>query len=170
MVGSTSIPIPGTPFYSAEKTWMNTRKHLHEEVFPVSPDRLFALLHTPSAIRCWWAAARAIVLPQAGGVWAAAWGEAEDDPDYVTVATICEFAPPHRMVLCDYRYRARTGPLPFNAEFITEFVVLPHPEGAVLRVTQDCFPTSPEADEYYASCEKGWRLTFAGVRRYIYTN
>jgi uncharacterized protein YndB with AHSA1/START domain len=146
---------------------METRKHVHEESFPVSPQKLFALLHTPSAIRRWWGVARAVVLPQPGGVWAAAWGDSEDDPDYITVATIREFEPPQRMVLSDYRYRARGGPLPFKADFVTEFVVLPHPEGAVLRVTQDGFPVACEADEFYAGCEKGWRDTFTGIRRYL---
>jgi uncharacterized protein YndB with AHSA1/START domain len=32
---------------------MTTRKHIHEEVFDVDPETLFALLHTPSAIRQW---------------------------------------------------------------------------------------------------------------------
>jgi uncharacterized protein YndB with AHSA1/START domain len=146
---------------------MNTRKHIHEEVFAASPKRLFALLHTPSAIRAWWGVARAIVLAETGGVWAAVWGESEDDPDYVTVATIREFEPPRRMVLCDYRYHARTGPLPFKAEFATEFSVWPHPEGAVLRVCQDGFPRGTEADSFYQACETGWRNTFAGIHQYI---
>jgi uncharacterized protein YndB with AHSA1/START domain len=146
---------------------METRKHVHEEVFPAAPERVFALLHTPSAIRRWWGAARAVVLPQPGGVWAAAWGEAEDDPDYTTAATIRAFEPPRLLVLTDYRYRAKSGPLPFAAEFVTEFLVLPHPEGAALRVTQDGFPAGREADLFYTACEKGWRDTFAGVRSYL---
>jgi uncharacterized protein YndB with AHSA1/START domain len=135
---------------------METRKHVHEEVFPAPPERLFALLHTPSAIRRWWGVARALVLAQPGGVGAAAWGKAEDDPDYLTVATICDFEPPRRMVLTDYRYQAKSGPLPFAARFVTEFVVVPHEQGAVLRVTQDGFPTGREADAFYAGCE--WAL------------
>jgi uncharacterized protein YndB with AHSA1/START domain len=125
------------------------------------------LLHTPGAIRQWWGAARAIVIPERGGLWAAAWGESEDDPDYVTVATIREFDPPRRMVLSDYRYRARSGSLPFAAEFMTEFVVTPERDGSMLRVAQNGFPAGPEADSFYAACEKGWRDTFAGIRRYL---
>jgi uncharacterized protein YndB with AHSA1/START domain len=146
---------------------MPTRKHEHEEVFSVSPERLFALLHTPSAIRGWWGAARAIVLAETGGVWAAAWGADEDDPDYITTATIREFDPPRKMVLADYRYKARTGPLPFEADFVTEFLVLPHEQGAILRVTQDGFPSGCKADAFYAACEQGWRDTLAGIRRYL---
>jgi uncharacterized protein YndB with AHSA1/START domain len=146
---------------------MTTRKHIHEGTFPVSPARLFALLHTPSAIRGWWGAARAIVLPQRGGIWAAAWGDSEDDPDYITAATIREFDPPRRLVLADFRYHARSGPLPFVADFVTEFAVEPHPEGALLRVEQDGFPPGPEADAFYAACGEGWTNTFAGIRRYL---
>ena len=146
---------------------MSTRCHAHEIVLPASPERVFALLHTPSAVRGWWGASRAIVLPQEGGVWAATWGESEDDADYVTAATIRVFEPPSRLVLADYRYRARSGPLPFRADFVTEFTVRPHPEGSLLRVVQDGFPTDPVADAFYAACERGWHETFASLRRYV---
>ena len=146
---------------------METRRHVHEEVLPVPVETVFALLHTPSAIRQWWGAARAVVLAEAGGTWAAAWGDDEDDPDYVTTATIRVFEPPRRMVLTDFRYYAREEPLPFEADFVLEFLVRSHPQGATLRVRQDGFPTGPEADEYYAACQTGWRDTFAGIRRYL---
>jgi uncharacterized protein YndB with AHSA1/START domain len=146
---------------------MNTRAHVHEETFSASPETVFALLHTPSAIRAWWGVARAVVLPEPGGVWAAAWGDAEDDPDYVTVATVRVFDPPRRMVLADYRYRAKSGPLPFQADFVTTFEVSPHPLGALLRVSQDGFPCSPEGDSFYAACAQGWRDTFGGIRAYL---
>ncbi len=145
---------------------MARRAHTHEEVFDETPERLFALLHTPSAICEWWSAARAVVIPEEGGLWVAAWGADEDAPDYVTGATIRAFEPPNRMVLDEYRYWAESGPLPFEAEFVTEFAVASHPQGALLRVTQDGFPTGPEGDAFYAACEVGWRATFAGIRRY----
>lgn len=144
-----------------------TRRHVHEEEFGAPPERLFALLLTPSAIRGWWGASRAVVLPEVGGVWAATWGDDEDDPDYVTAATIAELEPPRRLVLVDYRYRARTGPLPFTADFRTEFTVEPAPGGARLRVVQAGFPDAPAADPFYAACETGWRATFAGIRRHL---
>ena len=91
----------------------------------------------------------------------------EDQPDYITVATVRDFEPPRRMVPADYRYRARSGPLPFDADFVTEFEVEPHPQGAVLRVSQRGFPAGHEADEFFAGCEKGWRDTFAGIRAHL---
>lgn len=146
---------------------MATRRHVHGDVFPALPEHVFALLHTPSAIRSWWGAARAVVLAQPGGIWAAAWGESEDDPDYITAAVIREFDPPRRLILADFRYHARTGPLPFVANFVTEFVVRPHPDGALLKVEQDGFPAGAEADAFYAACGEGWRNTFTGIRRYL---
>lgn len=145
-----------------------TRRHVHEEELEASAERLFALLLTPSDIRAWWGAARAIVLPERRGLWAAAWGDDEDDPDYVTVATIAELDPPRRLVLADYRYRARSGALPFDSELRTEFVVTPVAAGrARLRVVQDGFPETPEADPFYAACDTGWQATFAGIRRHL---
>jgi uncharacterized protein YndB with AHSA1/START domain len=72
---------------------METRSHVHEESFEVAPDEMFDLLITPSAIRRWWGASRAIVDAREGGVWTAAWGD-EDDPDHVSTATLVEFDPP----------------------------------------------------------------------------
>jgi uncharacterized protein YndB with AHSA1/START domain len=46
---------------------MTTRKHIHEEVFDVDPETLFALLHTPSAIRQWWGATHVFVNPKPRG-------------------------------------------------------------------------------------------------------
>lgn len=144
-----------------------TRKHEHEEVIEASQNEVFALLHTPSAIRAWWGASRAIVHPAAGGTWAAAWGEDEDLPDYITTAIMRVFEPPRRIVFGDYSYFARGGALPFDAEFITEFSVAPHPRGAVLRVVQDGFPDGAEADVFYEACGQGWIDTFKGIRSYI---
>jgi uncharacterized protein YndB with AHSA1/START domain len=146
---------------------MSTRRHVHEIELPAPPEEVFALLHTPSAIRQWWSASRAIVLPRQGGVWAAAWGEEEDDPEYITVFTIEAFEPPRRLLLGNASYVAKSGPLPFEADFTTEFVVEPTPSGSHLRVTQDGFPAGAVADEYYAACQKGWHDTFSSILRYV---
>jgi uncharacterized protein YndB with AHSA1/START domain len=146
---------------------MTFRSHIHDEVFEATPEEIFKLLYTPSAIRQWWSASRVIVLPEPNGVWAAAWGENEDEPDYITTAIIREFEPPVRMVLTNYRYFARGRRLPFEVHFITEFLVTAHENGTVLRVTQDGFPAGPEGDGFYAECQSGWKNTFAGIRKYL---
>lgn len=146
---------------------MPSRKHVHQEDFDATAEQLFALLITPSAIRGWWGCATAIVLPDPGGLWAATWGADEDRPDYVTLARIAHLDPPRKLVLDDYRYRSKDGPLPFAAQFVTSFEVEPLAHGARLRVIQDGFPADPGADEFYAACDTGWRATFAGIRRHL---
>jgi len=146
---------------------MQTRKHVHQIELPVSPEEAFALLHTPSAIRSWWGASRAIVLAYGNGIWSAAWGENEDDPDYITAARIAVFDAPRRLRLEDSRYYSRGGPLPFDARFTIEFTIDPQPEGCVLRVVQDGFPCRAEANEFYSDCELGWHTTFARIREYV---
>jgi uncharacterized protein YndB with AHSA1/START domain len=146
---------------------METRKHEHFIELPVPAEEVFKLLHTPSDIRAWWFASRAIVDPRENGIWAAAWGDDEDAPDYITSAVISIFDPPNRMMLTDYRYFARSGPPPFKADFTTEFIVVPKERGSILRVVQDGFPAAAIADEFYAACEKGWSDTFASIQRYL---
>jgi uncharacterized protein YndB with AHSA1/START domain len=146
---------------------MSTRKHVREIELPAPPEEVFALLHTPSAIRGWWAASRVIVVPSEGGVWAAAWGEDEDAPEYVTIATLAAFEPPRRLLFTDYRYWAHTGPLPFDAELTTEFTVRPAATGSVLRVVQDGFPEDASADEFYAACDAGWQNTLGAIRGFV---
>jgi uncharacterized protein YndB with AHSA1/START domain len=145
----------------------STRKHVHQIELPVRPEQVFALLHTPSAICDWWKASRAIVIAKPGGTWAAAWGS-EDDPDYVTTATIETFDPPRKMGLVEFKYHARSGELPFpTSDLRTEFTVEPLNGGSLLKVIQDGFPMDPIADEFYQGCEVGWRATFENIREYL---
>ncbi len=146
---------------------MATRKQTHQIELPAAPEEVFALLLTPSAIRNWWSANRAVVLAQENGVWAAVWGDDEDDPDYITVAKIEVFDPPRRMIWTDQRYYTKSGPLPFKADFKIEFTVQPTATGAILHVTQDGFPAESVADEFYAACEKGWYDTFESIKKFV---
>jgi uncharacterized protein YndB with AHSA1/START domain len=135
---------------------------------PLDAERAFALLHTPSAIRGWWSAARAIVAARPGGLWVAAWGDDEDAPDYVTAARILVWEPPRRLRLGEFKYFTRDGAgLPFTADLETEFSVRPVAGGSVLRVQQTGFPDDAVADAFFASCEQGWTATLDGVRRHV---
>src|SRR5260370_40959357 len=100
---------------------MPTRKHIHQIDLEHTPERVFALLVTPSAIRGWWGAARAIVVPQVGGLWATTWGENEDDPDYIVAHTIMVYEPPRRLGQAPPTYNAKTRPLPSDAPVTTQF-------------------------------------------------
>jgi uncharacterized protein YndB with AHSA1/START domain len=146
---------------------MSTRAHDVVIDLAASQQRVFNALVTPSAIRAWWGAARAIVVPRTGGLWAAAWGEEEDAPEYVTTAVIWVWQPPRRLVLGDHQYVAASGSLPFEADFTTAFEVQPAASGARLRVNQEGFPTDPVADDFYTACEGGWRDTLESLRRHL---
>jgi len=145
---------------------MGTRCIEREIEVPTGLQRTFDLLVTPSAIRAWWQASRVIVLAQPGGTWAATWGEDEDCPDYVTVATVEVHEPPRRLVLGDYRYAARSGPLPFEMDARVEFEVLPSSQGSLLRVTQSGLPDDPSTDGFYAGCVQGWSDTLGSLLAY----
>jgi uncharacterized protein YndB with AHSA1/START domain len=139
-----------------------------ELYLPVAVEAAFALLHTPSAIRAWWAAARAVVAARRGGLWVAAWGADEDAPDYITAARILIWEPPHRLRLGEFEYVTPDGQgLPFEAALETEFTVLAEPEGCRLTVRQSGFPAGPAADAFFTACEQGWAATFAGIARYV---
>lgn len=147
---------------------MDTRSHIHQEVLPVTPRQAFDMLTTPSAIRHWWGASRAIVNAKQGGIWTASWGD-EDDPDHISTATLVEFDPPCRLAMKYGEYYARSGPLPFKfaGDAVTIFTIEPHGEGCILRVEQTGFPCDPIADDFYAACETGWKNTFEGIRKYL---
>jgi uncharacterized protein YndB with AHSA1/START domain len=135
---------------------------------PLDASATFALLHTPSAIRHWWSAARVVVAARAGGLWVAAWGEEEDAPDYITAARILVWDPPRRLRLGQFEYFTRDGGgLPFTAALETGFSVRPTTGGSILHVDQIGFPDEPAADAFFSACEQGWRATFDGIRRYV---
>ena len=144
----------------------NTRTHVHEEPFSSSVSAVFDALVTPSSVRSWWGASGAIIQPFEGGVWAAIWGE-EDAPTYSTVATISTFIPPNKLILSNYRYQSKDGPLPFEAHFETEFTVEQHEKGVILRVEQKGFPAGTEADAFFNGCVAGWTETFKGIRAFL---
>ncbi len=143
------------------------REIIRELELPVTPGEAFALLHTPSAIRGWWSAERAVVAPRQGGLWIAAWGADEDAPEYITAARILVWDPPHRLRLGAFEYYTTAGGLPFEADLQTEFSVRPAPGGAILRVEQTGFPENPEADEFFGACQQGWVATFEGIQRFL---
>ncbi len=145
-----------------------TRSHTHEESFDVAAERMFDLLITPSAIRQWWGASRAIVDARKDGIWTASWGE-EDDPDFISSATLVEFDPPRRMSMKFGHYYAKSGSLPFKFadDALASFEIETADDGCILRAEQTGFPCEPAADEFFAACELGWKNTFLGIRQYI---
>lgn len=144
------------------------REISRELELPLAPQAAFDLLISPSAIRVWWSAARAVVMPRPGGLWVAAWGEDEDAPDYVSAARILVFQPPTRLRLGAFEYEARDGGPPFDTKALeTDWSVRPVAHGSVLRVVQSGFPDGAEADRFYAACQQGWAATLDGIARFV---
>jgi uncharacterized protein YndB with AHSA1/START domain len=134
----------------------------------IPPAAAFSLLHTAGAIREWWSASRAIVAARPRGLWVAAWGSDEDDPEYVTAARILVWEPPTRLRLGEFEYYTRAGAgMPFMASLETEFTVQAASGGSLLRVRQTGFPDASIADEFYAACQAGWETTFGGIERFV---
>ena len=146
---------------------MSTRSLRYKETFDCTPEVLFDALRTPSSIRIWWGAARVILQAERGGAFAVAWGEDEDDPEYIGTAILSEFDPPRRMVMTDFLYYSKFGPLGFEADFSVEFDVQPNDQGSLLTLDHRGIPTIPEADEYYQGCETGWRTCLANLRAFL---
>lgn len=146
---------------------MKTRSHVVHVDLSCTAERAFAALVTPSSVRAWWQASRVIVVPEPGGTWAATWGADEDDPEYVLAAHILVFEPPKRLFLIDSTYRARSGPLPFEADLSTDFSIEPRGATCRLQVKQEGFPSDSVADEFYSACEIGWRTTLAALREHL---
>lgn len=138
----------------------------HSQICVQRPAQVFKALTTPSAIRQWWSASRAIVIPANNGVYDVAWGP-EDDPEYVSAAVIKLYNPPHQLQLHQYRYASQDGPLPFDATIEVHFTLEPHPEGTVITVVQSGFPDDSSADDFYAACQKGWRDTLRALSEFV---
>lgn len=125
---------------------------------------MLEILHTPSAIRRWWKASRAIVLPGEGGVWAAAWGPEEDDPDYVMTFVIraaAETAVGGRQVL------RQSGPTAVQGRNDYGLSRRIGRARGVLRVIQDGLPAEAVADEFFGACDTGSKDTFQSIREYL---
>ena len=107
------------------------------------------------------------MLAEPQGFWSAAWGEDEDDPDYICGYTIGEFRANELMVLEDAKYFSRHGKLPFEAEITTRFTVVSHGQGSRVTVTQDGFPADAVADEFFMGCQVGWRETLSRLQAFL---
>ncbi|MDN5200734.1 SRPBCC domain-containing protein [Fulvivirgaceae bacterium BMA10] len=129
--------------------------------------RVFKALITPSLITKWWFANTAIVLPEENGIYAVSWGVNEDDPDYVSVATIQEIDQPYRLTLVDFKYQSREGKLPFEADLPVEFTLEDLGNNTKLTLIQHGFPDDDVADEFYKGCVKGWNDTLVSFKNVV---
>ena len=130
-------------------------------------DQVFDALILPSQIKKWWFAHTAIVLPEVGGFYAAAWGNEGDQPDYISMATIQQFERPYKLTLVYEKYFSKDGPLPFEATLDAAFTLEDLKVRTRLTVVQSGFPTTLAADAFYQGCVKGWDDTFASLKKVL---
>ncbi len=148
---------------------MNERREVLEELFGVSPERMFEVLTSPRAIRGWFGASTAIIDPREGGSWITAFGEGEHDSHFVSSFGILKFEPPNRLVLGAGKLHTESG-WPIATPMTTEFLIEPQPMGCNLRIIQELSPHDPLLDDYFDACIAGWQNSFEGIRNYLHNN
>ncbi len=157
--------------FAARKRWLNqmnaTRAVLDQIAVKTSTQIVFEALVTPSDICQWWSAKTAIVRAEKDGLWIAAWGEDVDHPDFVTSCVLSVFEQPKRLVMSNFSYFSKAGPLPFEAAVQAEFLIQDDKNGAILSVRQSGFPADESADEFYDGCRIGWRKTLESMAEYL---
>lgn len=130
-----------------------------------SKEKVFAALTTPSQIVQWWQASCAIVVAKTNGLFAVRWGD-EDDPDYVSAATITTFIPSEILQLSNFVYYAKgwaneeTDDLP--AEFILKQI---NDKWVEITIKQTGFPQ--EKPEFMSQCMKGWQDVLIAIKRLV---
>ena len=148
---------------------MDARRKEIEEPFPISPDKMFEILITPSSIRSWWGASTVVIDARAGGSWVTAAGDGNNDSEYINSFEILEFDPPNRMLLGSGRYFTGKN-WPIQTSMTTELVVAARPNGCTLRIVQELTPADPLLDDFFDACIAGWENCFEGIRNYLYQN
>lgn len=146
---------------------MNTRSIYKEWLIERDIDSVFQYLVLPSKIKQWWSAQSAIILPERGGLYIVSWGKDEDDPDYISSATIVEIDPPGKLSLSYERYYTKFGRLPFEANLEVEFTLMKQGESTKLALQQTGFPNDTIADEFYAGCIQGWEDTITAFKNLL---
>ncbi len=148
---------------------MDKRSQELEEPFGVSPERMFDILTTPSAIRSWWGATSVVIDARKGGSWVTASGEGEKDADYINSFAILEFDPPSRMLLGSGKFFTGNN-WPIQTNITTELIIEPQPGGCILRIVQELSPNDALLEDFFDACVTGWQNSFEGIRNYIHKN
>ena len=146
-----------------------TRREVLAEPFGVTPERMFEVLTSPSAIRSWWGATSVVIDARKGGSWVTGWGEGDKENDYVNSFVIVEYDPPRRMLLGSGKYYTGTN-WPIKTNMTTEFLIEPQPEGCILKIVQELDPPDALLDDYFDACVAGWQNSFEGIRNYLHNN
>ena len=130
-------------------------------------ESIFNALLSPTAIAQWWGAQSAIITKENNGIYAVSWGDNLDDPEFVTVSFIRDYAPPHGLSLEYFSYVAKSGKLPFKAKMTVHFAINPIDTSTCeLEVKQKGIPNEPIADDYYNGCKIGWDQVLTNLKTF----
>lgn len=129
-----------------------------------SPKVIFNALISPSLIKQWWYVHSAIVVPEKGGIYALAWGESSDNPDYVTVSRLSEYEFGKKLSMQNESYFSPHGNLPFIADLVAAFTLEEDGSETIVKVLQTGIPSDPVADEFYEGTVKGWETCLLSLR------
>lgn len=125
---------------------------------------VFNALITPSLIKQWWYVHSAIVIPEKGGIYALAWGESIDRPDYVTVSRLSEYEFGKKLSMRNESYFSPHGNLPFASDLVATFTLEEAGEETIVKVMQTGIPTDAVADDFYEGTVKGWETTLLSLK------
>lgn len=129
-----------------------------------SKAEVFTALITPSLIRQWWQATYAIVVAREKGLFAVAWGD-EDNPDYVSAASIQAIDPPNKLRLTNFIYSVKDKPVSCTDDSKAEFYLKDTADGILLKVLQTGF--GEDSYEYIKACDKGWKDVLMAIKSLI---
>jgi len=131
-----------------------------------SKDKVFAALITPSQIIQWWQASSALVVARKDGLFAVRWGGNEDDPDYISAASITRFNPPQFIRLENFIYYVKGQPEENIEDLPAEFRIKEKSAGAVeLEIYQAGFPS--DQPDFMENCRKGWQDVLIALKKLL---
>lgn len=142
----------------------STRNIAHSVRAKASAKVIFNALITPSLIKQWWYVHTAIVIPEVGGVYALAWGDSIDYPDYVTVSRLNEYEFGKKISMKNESYFSPHGNLPFEAELVATISLEEDGEETIIKVLQTGIPADSVADDFYEGTVKGWETTLLSLK------
>ncbi|PYS98418.1 MAG: hypothetical protein DMF63_16170 [Acidobacteria bacterium] len=148
---------------------IETRRQTLEEPFGVTPERMFEVLTTPSAVRSWWGATSVVIDARKGGSFVAATSDGESKAEFINSFEILEYEPPSRLILGGGKYYAGAN-WPIRTDITTEFLIEPQPSGCYLQIVIELAPADPLLDDFFDACVAGWQNSFQGIRNHIARN
>ena len=143
----------------------STRKVSRSVQIQASAERVWRAFLDPEQMKQWWGAARGLVEERKGGVWALAWGDAEQGYKNVVSGVLKSFLPHKRLRIQSLVYfnpeRPVLGPMRLS-------ISLKEKEGRTrVSVRQDHYGEGLDWDWYYDAVVKGWKDTLGNLKQFL---